>query len=64
MAMMGEDMKVIGMLGGMSWESTQTYYALLTLLVQQADTDISLFDTTAIHAAYALDCALGKRRIC
>lgn len=61
-------MKTIGLIGGMSYESTITYYQVVNKviaegiilgcteigsLVQQEDTPIPLFDTTLIHATRA-----------
>ena len=51
-------MKTIGLIGGMRWESTQTYYRLL---IQGEDTDAPLFDTTAIHAEQAVEAALATK---
>ncbi|MGJ7461513.1 hypothetical protein ACR80S_10425 [Halomonas sp. MA07-2] len=48
-------MKTIGLIGGMSWESSQTYYRHL---IQGEDTDVPLFDSTAIHAKQAVEAAL------
>lgn len=65
-------MKTIGLIGGMSWESTLPYYRLINegvkqrlgcteigLLIQAADAPVPLFDTTALHAASAVEFALG-----
>ncbi|HSM74726.1 MAG TPA: hypothetical protein VK852_08825 [Desulfobacterales bacterium] len=55
-------MKTIGMIGGMSWESSAEYYRVLNpgigLLVSQADTAAPLFDTARIHAEAAVDFAI------
>lgn len=110
-------MKTIGLIGGMSWESSLLYYQIInqrvkeklgghhsakslmysvdfheiktlqhagkweeatqmlvkegaeavilgcteiTLLISQQDTSVPLFDTTKIHAEYAVDFALGE----
>ena len=50
-------MKTIGLIGGMSWESTQTYYRLL---IQGEDTDVLLYDTAVIHAEQAVETAFGS----
>lgn len=54
-------MKTIGLLGGMSWESTVTYYQIINetvkrelgLLLGQKDSPVPVFDTTLIHAESA-----------
>lgn len=67
-------MKTIGLLGGMSWESTQTYYRLINegvksrlgglhsakLVLLSVDfAEVPLFDTTENHAAQAVELALN-----
>jgi len=68
-------MKTIGLIGGMSWESTVPYYRIInetvrerlgvilgcteiSMLVGPSDSPVPLFDTTAIHARKAAECAL------
>lgn len=66
-------MKTIGMIGGMSWESTIPYYRIvneeirnkpgcteLGSLIDQADVEIPVFDTTVIHALKAAELALEE----
>jgi aspartate/glutamate racemase len=62
-------MKTIGLVGGMSWESSVVYYRLINegvilgcteigLLIGQENCSIPVFDTTQIHAEAAVDYAL------
>ncbi len=68
-------MKTIGLIGGMSWESTVTYYQVINefikeklggfhsakcLLISQKDTEAPLFDTTLIHGKRAAMYAVCK----
>jgi aspartate/glutamate racemase len=46
-------MKTIGMIGGMSWESSIEYYRIINEAVT-----LPLFDTTRIHALAAVQFAL------
>ena len=55
-------MKTIGLLGGMSWESTITYYEILNktiveqlggYLITDKDSVLPVYDTTLIHAREA-----------
>ncbi|MDA3821612.1 MAG: hypothetical protein PF450_03215 [Bacteroidales bacterium] len=47
-------MKTIGLIGGMSWESSIVYYELIS----DSDVSIPIFDTTTIHAEKAVEWAL------
>ncbi len=60
-------MKTIGLIGGMSWESTIQKEGAeavifgcteIGLLLDQNDCDIPVFDTTVIHAKKAAEMAL------
>ena len=56
-------MKTIGLIGGMSWESTAEYYRIISETMRerlggQDDYPISLFDATAIYDKAAVDYAL------
>jgi aspartate/glutamate racemase len=48
--------KTIGLIGGMSWESSVLYYQLINRKVNEVPT----FDTTIIHAEKAVELALEK----
>ena len=66
-------MKRIGLLGGMSWESSSEYYRLVNELVRERlgglssadllvgpdDAAVPVFDTTALHVRAAVDLALA-----
>jgi aspartate racemase len=61
-------MKRIGLLGGMSWESSAEYYRLVNEIVRDrlgglSSADCMLrsvdFDTTALHAQAAVELALS-----
>lgn len=55
-------MKTIGLIGGMSWESTVTYYRLINEGVKARlgglHSAVSLFDATEIQAQAAVGMAL------
>jgi len=52
-------MKTIGLIGGMSWESTTEYYRIINdILIRQGGCPVPLFDNTAIHAEAAVQYAL------
>lgn len=56
-------MKTIGLIGGMSWESTVEYYRIINETIReklgnQEDYMVPLFDTTAIHAKATVNYAL------
>jgi len=67
----GEWMKTIGLIGGMSWESTVEYYRLINEEVKSRlggfhsakcllySVKAPLFDTTYIHAMKAVDKAIS-----
>ena len=68
-------MKTIGLIGGMSWQSTIPYYRIInetvqarlgcteiSLLVNAAHAAVPLFDTTRIHATTAAEYALAERQ--
>ena len=63
-------MRTIGMLGGMSWESTAEYYRLanvlgcteIELLVGADDSPVPVFPTTRLHVEAAVDLALCPQR--
>ena len=63
-------MKTIGLIGGMSFESTLTYYQIinetirkeLDLLIKAEDTDLKVYDTTRIHSEEAVYQALKKNK--
>lgn len=64
-------MKTIGLIGGMSWESTAVYYRRLSeqvvilgcteigLLIRPENIDLPAFDSTLLHADAAVEFALG-----
>ncbi len=56
-------MKIIGLIGGMTWESTAEYYRMINETIRerlgdQENCTVPLFDTTAIYAKAAVDYAL------
>jgi aspartate/glutamate racemase len=61
--------KTVGLLGGMSWESSALYYRLLNEAVRDRlgglhslgpdDVDVPVFPTTALHVEAALAAALA-----
>ncbi len=59
-------MKTVGLIGGMSWESTIPYYEIINEkikeqlggLVKQEDSVVPTYDTTLIHATKAAELAL------
>jgi aspartate/glutamate racemase len=59
-------MKVIGLIGGMSWKSTLEYYRLilgcteLLILTGPADAPVSMFNSTRLHAEAAVKSALSE----
>ncbi len=67
-------MKIIGLLGGISLESTATYYRIIgnraegiilgctaiEMLISQNNTDMRFFDTTDIHAKRAVSFSLAR----
>ena len=61
-------MKTIGLLGGMSWESTAAYYRLaneplgcteIELLVDGDSRPVPVFPTTRLHVEAAVEVALA-----
>lgn len=48
-------MKTIGMIGGISWESTHEYYHLI---IKDQDCELPLFNTTRLHAEAVVKFAL------
>ena len=68
--MKSEEMKTIGLIGGMSFESTLTYYQIinetirkeLDLLLKAEDTDLKVYDTTRIHSEEAAYQAVKKNK--
>lgn len=53
-------MKTLGIIGGMSPESTVTYYSLINQLVNQQDATLPFFDTTTLHAQKAAEFILTE----
>ena len=52
-------MKTIGLIGGMSWESSILGCTEIGLLIQGGDVKVPLFDTAKIHAMAAVEYALA-----
>ena len=53
-------MKTIGLLGGLSWESSREYYRVINEVVAQRLGSVHSADTTTLHALAAVDMALAE----